>query len=98
MEAKRLGLPPSKYKGIYFIGTRQRQHLLCVGLFPVTGLYIQRAVAGSAGARRGSGSRSAPPPSARGVAVGREDPPLLLCLLCPRAPEPRGPVRACLEC
>lgn len=73
------GCPRSKYKGIYFMGTRQRQHLVCVGLFPVTGLYIQSFGRGRGGQRVLLG-----PPPARGWAAASGDPPSVPpCRGCP---------------
>lgn len=84
------GCPRSKYKGIYFMGTRERDSTLCVLGSSWLLVCTFRALAG---AGEGSGSRSAPP--APGWAAAGGDPPVPPV---PWAPEPRGPVRACLEC
>lgn len=80
------GCPRSKYKGIYFMGTRERQHLVCVGLFPVTGLYIQSFGRGRGGQRVPLG-----PPST-GVGGCQRGPPLCPRAVGARAPGPRASV------
>lgn len=79
--------PSSKYKGIYFMGTRERQHLVCVGLFPVIGLYIQSFGRGRGGQRVLLG-----PPQHRGGRLPAGTPPPCPRAVGARAPGPRASV------